>query len=50
MKLHIHTLPQKAKQHFQELLKECEWLKGCVAYWTIYPNFFDGKFNNKLYK
>lgn len=36
-------MPKKAKQHFHQLLKECEWLKGCVAFWTIYPSFFNGK-------
>lgn len=36
-------------QHsWTELLEGCEWIRGCVAYWTIGTNFFENKLAKAL--
>lgn len=47
---HYNYGNENAKQHFSKLLNNCTWLKGCVAFWTITPDLFNGKLAEVLSK
>ena len=48
IKLFPSRRTEKTRDYFDSLLSNCEWLKGCAAFWTIYPSFFRGKLKEIL--